>query len=100
MELKFSAQTLETIQSLVYPLLKTLIGFDGTAWVGEKSELFIKIGDSFGELSELFLMAGAALEDGILSEEEIGDIIAQAKTVPEAVSKILEFFSDDDTVEE
>jgi hypothetical protein len=72
-----------------------LTGFDGTAWVGDKSELFISAGDALGEVSELFLIAGSALEDGILTEVELEGIITQAKTIPEAVKTIIGFFGDD-----
>jgi hypothetical protein len=63
--------------------------------LGEKSELFIHIGDSFGELSELFLIAGSALEDGVLTSVELEAIIAKAKTIPEAVEEIIGYFKDD-----
>lgn len=88
----FIPQTFETVQKLVFPLIRTFLDFDPAEWVGEKSELFIKVGDGLGDLSALFIMVGTALEDGLLTVEEIEAIITQAKTLPEAIDAITEFF--------
>ena len=96
MEFKFDAATFEMLQNLSFPLIKALTGFDPEEWVGDKSELFITVGESFGEVSSLFLIAGAALEDGRLSADELNEIIAQAATLPDALENILGFFDDDD----
>lgn len=95
MKFEFSTATFNMVQELVFPLLKGLIGFDAQAWVGEKSELFIHVGDSLGEISELFLIAGSALEDGVLTAEELDKIITQAGTVPDAIAEIIGYFKDD-----
>jgi len=97
MELKFSTATFEMIQGLLYPLMKTLVGFDAQEWVGEKSELFVAVGEAFGDVGTLFMLAGTAIEDGLLTEEELEAIIAKAATLPEAIEQITGFFDDDPT---
>ena len=96
MDFKFDGATFEMIQNLVFPLLKTLVGFDAEAWTGEQSELFIKVGDGFADVSALFLVVGAALEDGKLSAAEIEEIILKAKELPEAIDNIVAFFEDEE----
>lgn len=100
MDFTFNAATFEMIQNLVFPLVKTLTGFDTETWAGEKSELFIKVGDAFADVSALFMVVGTALEDGRLSGAEIEEIIANAKELPEAIDAIVGFFEDEPVVEE
>lgn len=99
MDFKFDAATFAMIQDLVFPLVKTLTGFDPAEWAGEKSELFIKVGDGFADVSALFLLVGTALEDGKLSEEEITAIIADAKELPDAIDAIVAFFEEEEAEE-
>lgn len=96
MAFEFSTATFEMIQQLVYPLLKTLVGFDAQAWTGDKSELFLHIGDLFSDIGALFTVVGTALEDGILTAAEIETIIADAKTIPDAIDQIVGFFKDEE----
>ena len=96
MDLKFDAATFETVQRLIFPLVKTLVGFDAQTWTGEKSELFILIGDGLGDLASLFIMAGTALEDGLLTEVELEEIIAKAITLPAALAEITSFFESEE----
>ena len=98
MAFEFSTATIETIQKMAYPLVLALTGFDATAWVGDKSELFNKIGEAFGDISTLFLVIGTALEDGILTSVEIEAIIAKAETLPAAIEEIIGFFKDEPVV--
>ena len=100
MDFKFDGATFEMIQNLVFPLVTTLTGFDPTVWVGEKSELFIKVGDGFADLSALFILVGTALEDGKLTAEEIEAIITDAKELPDAIDAIVAFFEDEEPVVE
>lgn len=100
MSLQFSTATLESLQTLLFPLVKMLTGFDTQEWTGDQSELFVKVGEAFGDVSQLFLVAGTALEDGFLSEEEIGSIVAKAKTLPEAIEEIIGFFSSEEELPE
>lgn len=88
----FNAQTFETVQRLVYPLIATLFDFDPSGYVGDKSQLFTEIGEALDELSGLFFLAASALEDGILSEQEIAEIIAKAGSVMVAATEIGEAF--------
>lgn len=97
MEFKFDAASFEMVQSLAFPLIKALTGFDTAEFVGEQSELFIKVGDAFGDISALFVVIGTALEDGKLTAEEINAIILGAKSIPEAIDAIVGFFEDDET---
>lgn len=99
MELKFDAATFETIQNLVFPLVKSIFGIDISNWVGDKAGLFDLVGNALGELQELFFAVGEALRDGILTEAEINNIIAQAKDIPTAVSAIANAISTEDGVE-
>lgn len=94
----FSAATFETIEGLVYPLIKTLFGFDVANEVGSKAEIFTTVGDGFQDIADLFHAAGKALEDGILTAEEIGDIITKALTVKDAIAIIKSKFSGDSEV--
>ena len=96
----FDAATFEMIQNLLFPLLKTLIGFDTEEWVGEQSELFIAVGEGFADVAQLFIVVGTALEDGKLSAEEIEDIITKAVALPDAIDEIVDFFDDDDEPED
>ncbi len=96
MDFKFDAATFEMIQNLAFPLIATLTGFDTAGFVGEKSELFIKVGDGFADLSALFVLVGTALEDGKLTAEEIEGIIVKAKDLPEAIDSIVGFFEDEE----
>lgn len=99
MDFKFDAATFEMIQSLAFPLVKTLTGFDPEEFIGEQSELFVKVGDGFADVSALFLLVGSALEDGKLSAEELEAIIADAKELPEAIDAIVGFFEDEEVVD-
>lgn len=90
MGLNFDAATFETIQNLVFPLVKSIFNIDIAGFVGSKAELFTLVGDALGELQELFFAVGEALTDGILTEEEIGNIITQAKDVPTAISALVD----------
>jgi len=93
-DMKFDATTFEALQRLIYPLVEIILGFKVDQYVGEKSELFSTIGDGFSELSELFHIAAAALEDGILTSSEIEEIISKAVSVSEAISVIGNKFSE------
>lgn len=88
MDLKFDAATFEMIQALVFPLVQALSGFDAQGYVGEKSEIFMKVGEGLMDLSILFTLVGTALNDGKLSAVEIEEIIAKAKTLPLAITEI------------
>ena len=99
MEFKFDAATFEMIQNLAFPLITTLTGFNPEEWAGEQSELFIKVGDGFADVSALFLLVGSALEDGRLTAVELEEIIAKAKTLPEAIDNIVSFFEDEEEEE-
>jgi hypothetical protein len=92
--LKFDAATFEALQRLVYPLVEIVFGIKIAEFVGDKSELFTKTGEAVGEISELFLVTGSALEDGIVTEEEVEQIIAQAVTVGEAIGNISSKFGE------
>ena len=100
---KFDAATFETVQRLVYPLVDTLFDFNPAEFVGDKAELFSAIAEAMSDVSTLFFLAADALTDGILSEEEIAGIIAQAGAVIDAVSeisnRILSFPDDEKVVE-
>lgn len=99
MDFKFNLATFEMIQDLAYPLVKTLTGFDPQEFVGEQSELFVKVGDGFADVSALFMLVGTALEDGKLSAEELEAIIEAADDIPTAIDNIVGFF-DDEVVED
>ncbi len=95
MEFKFDAATFVMVQNLVYPLVTALANFKPEEWVGEKSELFMSVGDALADISTLFTVAGSAIEDGRLTVEEIEEIITQAATIPVAIDKIVGFFEED-----
>lgn len=95
----FSTQTLELVQGLVFPLLKSLTGFDAAEFAGEKSQLFIIVSEALSDLSTLFMLVGTALEDGKLTVAEIEAIVAEAKTIPDAIDAIVAFFDDEETPE-
>jgi hypothetical protein len=97
--MEFNAATLEMIQGMAYPLIKSLTGFDAQAYVGEKSEVLTKVGEGFAELSELFLVAGAALSDGILSADEFEAIVTEAKDIPAALAVVKGFFDTPEVAE-
>ena len=99
LEFKFDAATFEMIQNLAFPLIASLTGFDAAAWAGEQSELFIKVGEGFTQVSELFITIGTALQDGKLTAEEIEGIIAEAKDIPAALDSITAFFGGDEEPE-
>lgn len=96
MEFNFNTATFETVQSLLFPIIKSLVGFDTSEWVGEQSELFIRVGDAFADIATLFTVVGTALEDGIATEAELNDIISKAKSIPEAIEQIVAFFDDEE----
>ena len=95
----FNEATLEMIQDLVYPLVLTFTGFDAAGYVGEKSDLFIHVGEGLSDLSGLFILVGTALEDGRLTYSEIEAIIAKANELPEALDAIMSFFDADEVSE-
>lgn len=90
--MEFSLQTMVTIQQLVYPLVKAFTGFDAQGFVGTQSELFTNVGNALEDMAGLFIVCGSALEDGLLTSEELEAIISKAKTLPEAIDEILEHF--------
>jgi hypothetical protein len=94
--MKFDAETFETVQRLVYPLVASLFDFDPAEYVGEKSKLFYEVSEAFDSLSVLFYVAAQSLEDGILSEDELNDIITKAVSVGVAIEDIVKFFNEAD----
>lgn len=86
--MNFDTQTLVTIQQLLIPVLKTFTGFDLAAFEAGNADVFILVADGFGSLSTLFTLIGTALQDGLLSVEEINAIVTQAKTLPLAIDAI------------
>lgn len=94
--MKFDTSTFAMVQGLAFPLIATLTGFDPAEWVGDQSELFIRVGDGFADISALFIVIGTALEDGKLTAEEIEAIITTAQTLPDAIDNIVGFFEDDE----
>jgi len=96
MEFKFDEATLQMIQELAYPIILKFTGFDPSEWVGTQSELFIKIGDGFNDLAAFFIVIGTALEDGILTMEEILEIVEKAVSLPEAIDNVVDFFETDE----
>jgi len=95
----FSIHTIETVQNLVFPLVKSLTKFDPQAFVGSQSDLFLSIGDALTEIGGLFTVAGSALEDGILTAVEIEAIIAKASTIDDAIDEIIGHFKTEDKPE-
>ena len=95
MEFSFSDVNFELIQSVTYPIIEQITGIDPTKWTGEKSELFIDVGDAFGDISSLFIVIGSALEDGKISMEEVEEIVAKSKSLPDAIDEIISFFEDE-----
>ena len=91
-EFKFSMATFEMIQQLAYPLVSSLTGFDPAEFVGEKSVLLTKVGEGFAEISELFLLGGQALADGLLTTEEFEALVAEAQDIPVALEAVKGFF--------
>ena len=102
---EFSTATFEQIQRLLFPLVETIFGLDVDGYVGKSSELFLEVAEGFDEIAGLFHVAAAALEDGILTAEELDSIILEAKDIPEALSAISEAFgglmgTEEDPIEE
>ena len=97
--MKFDAATFEALQRLVYPLVEIVFGIDADGYIADKSTLFIQTGEAISEVAELFLVAGSALEDGVVTEAEVEVIIDQAITVGQAISEIAAKFSGEDVIE-
>lgn len=100
MEFKFDAATFEMVQNLVFPLVKSLAGFDVEAFVGDKSQMFKEASEALDEVSALFMLVGTALEDGRLSADEVEAIVLKAKTIPEAVDELLNLFGSEEDAPE
>lgn len=92
MAFDFTTQTFEQVQRLVFPLVETLFGVDVDGFVGESSELFQEVGEGLDQIAGLFFLAAQALEDGILTAEELDGIIANAKELPQAIAEISDAF--------
>ena len=91
---KFDAQTFETVQNLVYPLIDALFDFNPADTVSDQAEHFANISAALEELSILFAIACDALTDGVLTADEIGEVITQAGSVFAAIEAIGDAFSD------
>lgn len=90
--MEFSVHTIETIQTLLFPIIKSLTKFDPQVFAGNQSDLFLSIGDALGDIASLFTVCGTALEDGVLSADELTAIIANASTVDEAIDEVFAHF--------
>ena len=76
------------LQQLIFPLVKEFTGVDiSKASTGSVAVIRLAA-DAVGEAQELLLQICSALEDGVLSWEEIDGIIKEALDVPAAIKEI------------
>lgn len=76
------------LQTVLYPLVESLGGPDIRGEIVEKSAVFFEAADVLDACSALLLMAGEAASDGIMTTEEINDIVSAAPTVQAAVENL------------
>ena len=91
----FTNIDLEQLQSFIFPLLKQLTGLDIAQYEQDGSVYLLEAGEALEEVAALLILAGSALEDGRLSNEEISNIIAGALTVGDAVKVFTALFNSD-----
>lgn len=92
----FGKLSFETIQAFVYPLVKALGGPDIEDVVEKKADVLLETADLLEQLSTLMAYAGQSLADGLLSGEELEQIITQAEAMPDAIVAISSAWSDED----
>ncbi len=77
------------LQSMLYPVIKAMGGPDVQDFVAGKAEAFQEASDLLAELSGLMGTAAEALGDGILTNDEINQIIADAGEIQEAFEALM-----------
>lgn len=87
--MKFQINDLLQLQSLAFPLIKMVGGPDIPRDVLEPTAGHLtSAGQTLKEASDVLLAAGAALEDGHLSLDEINGILAEANEAKDAFVKL------------
>jgi len=84
----FGGISFEQLQRFAYPLIEALGGPDISGEIEDKAEVLSEAGDLFQDIAALMYLASEAMADGILTDEEIDEIITDAESVPAALYAI------------
>ena len=96
----FGGISFEQLQVFIGPVVKMLGGPDIAAEIEDKSDVLIASGEFLQQAAELMLVAGAAMADGLLTDEEIDEIITDAESVWAARLLIEQAWIEDDNSED
>lgn len=88
----FAGLNLGTLQEVLYPLINSLTGVDPGQYIKEGGRAFHTAADELRFIADYVEMCAVALEDGILSNEELDGITKRAGTMAEAVQRVSEAF--------
>ena len=84
----FKGLDLGGLQRVLFPVIDMLTGVDVQDLAAGKAHAFKAAGDGFSDVAGLCTMMGVALDDGILTNEEIDAIIADASDLDDAFDAI------------
>jgi len=84
----FSGISFEQLQVFAYPLIKALGGPDIAQEVEDKADVLLESGNLLADAAAVLHAAAAAMEDGMLTDDEIDEIITMAEDLPDALHAI------------
>ncbi len=85
----FEKMDLGALQVMLLPLISSITGVDIQGFMSSKADAFEAAGDGLNELADVLHLAGEALRDGVLTNEEISGLVEAANELPGAYSAIL-----------
>ena len=80
------------IQEMIFPIVKSLTGFDIQGVVSDKSVALEIAGDELIAIGNFVKLCAQSVSDGILTSDELNGLVAAAPDVKSAYAQILELF--------
>ena len=95
----FSSIDFGMLQAMLYPVIVAATGVDVQDMVSGKAPAFRAVGEGLSDLAAVFDMAAEALDDGILTNDEINALIAGATDLSGAFDAIRDALDNSDDPE-
>jgi len=87
-DMDFGGISFEQLQVFAYPLIKALGGPDIGQEIEDKADVLLESGNLLIDAGAVLHAAAAAMEDGVLTDEEIDEIIGGAEDLADALFAI------------
>jgi hypothetical protein len=76
------------LQEILFPVISALGGPDVRAEISRRAAVFHEAADVLEEAADVLRMGGSAVEDGILTNDEVNGIVAAAPSVAQAINDL------------